>query len=306
MKKIFSKSSPENRVFGLEDILSLKKNCLLVFSVHTLQDIHYLSQKPFFLNQTEKTQFYLGFDFHISKANKVILPSILPLLLPFFAAKAFTSDETTIVDSLKSTPFAQHFLPIDVQQKFTSLLNEEKFFSFYTNDKIFYKIICTQTRSFVSKINLKFAFNSGKDSEEPEKFLELQNRCERQLFFLKKTSKEKYQIRLEKELQVIRQLNYSRYFLTFSDIINDLREKNVMIGPGRGSAVSSLVAYLLRITKVDPLEHGLFFERFLNEKRKTLPDIDIDVENQKKVIEYLQNKYGLEKIARLTTRQKFG
>jgi DNA polymerase-3 subunit alpha len=306
MKKIFSKDSPENRVFSLEDILFLKKNCLLVFCAHTLQDIHYFSQKPFFLNQTEKTQFYIGFDFHISKADKVIHPSILPLLLPFLATKTFSSDETTIINALKPTSFVKHFLPIDVQQKFISLLSEEKLFSFYTNDKTFYNIICAQTRSFVNKINLKFAFSSGKDSEEPEKFLELQNRCERQLFFLKKVAKEKYQTRLEKELQVINQLNYSRYFLTFNDIINDLREKNIMVGPGRGSAVASLVSYLLKITKIDPLEHNLFFERFLNEKRKTLPDIDIDVENQKKVIEYLQIKYGSEKIARLATKQKFG
>ena len=307
MKKIFSgKNNPENHVFSLEDILSLKKNCLLVFSAHSLQDIHYFSQKPFFLNQTEKSQFYIGFDFRISKPNKDIPFSILPLLLPFWAVKAFSSDETAIVDSLRLTSFVQHFLPIDIQQKFTSLLSEEKHFSFYTSDKIFYKIICNQAHSFVSKINLKFAFSSGKDSEETEKFSELQNRCERQLFFLKREAKEKYQVRLEKELQVIKQLNYSRYFLIFSDIVSGLKEQNITTGPGRGSAVSSLVAYLLGIIKVDPLEHHLFFERFLNERRKSLPDIDIDVENQKKVIEYLQTKYGSEKIARLATRQKLG
>jgi DNA polymerase III alpha subunit len=258
------------------------------------------------LNQAEKTQFYIGFDFHIPKANKVILPSVLPSLLPFFAVKGFSSDETTIANSLRSTSFVKHFLPIDVQQKFISLLSEEKLFSFYTNDKVFYKIICAQARSFASKINLKFVFSSGKDNKESEKFLELQNRCERQLFFLKKEAKEAYQIRLEEELQVIKQLNYSHYFLTFSDIVSGLKEQSITIGPGRGSVVSSLVAYLLGITKVDPLEHHLFFERFLNEKRKNLPDIDIDVENQKKVIEYLQTKYGSEKIARLATRQKLG
>jgi DNA polymerase-3 subunit alpha len=85
-----------------------------------------------------------------------------------------------------------------------------------------------------------------------------------------------------------------------------LRQHDITVGPGRGSAVSSLVIYLLGITKIDPLEYNLFFERFLNEKRKSPPDIDIDVENQKVVIEYLQNKHGFEKIARLATRQKLG
>ena len=107
-------------------------------------------------------------------------------------------------------------------------------------------------------------------------------------------------------MQIIKKLGYTRYFLIFDDVVNYLRQHDVTVGPGRGSAVSSLVVYLLGITKIDPLEYNLFFERFLNEKRKSPPDIDIDVENQKAVIEYLQNKHGFEKIARLATRQKLG
>ena len=88
--------------------------------------------------------------------------------------------------------------------------------------------------------------------------------------FLKKEPRENYQKTLEKELEVIGKLNYADYFLLFSEVADHLRSQNIMVGPGRGSAVSSLVAYLLEITSVDPLKHNLFFERFLNEKRKLL------------------------------------
>jgi DNA polymerase-3 subunit alpha len=78
------------------------------------------------------------------------------------------------------------------------------------------------------------------------------------------------------------------------------------VGPGRGSAVSSLAVYLLGITSVDPLQHKLFFERFLNEKRKVPPDIDLDVEDQNEIFEYLQQKYPKGQVARITTKEKIG
>ena len=78
------------------------------------------------------------------------------------------------------------------------------------------------------------------------------------------------------------------------------------MGPGRGSAVSSLVVYLLGITSIDPLQHKLFFERFLNEKRKVSPDIDLDVEDQNEVFNYLQQKYPKKQVARIITKEKIG
>ncbi|CAG8602497.1 10345_t:CDS:2, partial [Diversispora eburnea] len=117
---------------------------------------------------------------------------------------------------------------------------------------------------------------------------------------------ENYQNTLERELAIIEKLNYADYFLVFSEVNNHLKKENIMVGPGRGSAVSSLVTYLLGITSVDPLEHKLFFERFLNEKRKNLPDIDLDVENQEEVFNYLQKKYPKRQVARIITKKKIG
>jgi DNA polymerase-3 subunit alpha len=92
----------------------------------------------------------------------------------------------------------------------------------------------------------------------------------------------------------------------FSDVVEHLQKKAIIVGPGRGSSVSSLVAYLLGITSVDPLEYELFFARFLNEKRKTLPDIDLDVENQEEVFNYLQEKYPKNQVARIITKKIIG
>jgi DNA polymerase-3 subunit alpha len=123
---------------------------------------------------------------------------------------------------------------------------------------------------------------------------------------LRKEKEENYQKTLEKELIIIEKFNYTDYLLIFSDAVSHLKKKNIIVGPGRGSSVSSLVTYLLGITSIDPLQHKLFFERFLNEKRKNLPDIDLDVEDQEEIFNYLQQKYPKKQVARIITKKKIG
>ncbi|WP_409289749.1 DNA polymerase III subunit alpha [Peribacillus sp. SCS-37] len=100
--------------------------------------------------------------------------------------------------------------------------------------------------------------------------------------------------RLEYELSVIQKMNFSDYFLIVWDFISYARKKGILVGPGRGSAAGSMVAYVLRITDVDPIEHGLLFERFLNPERISMPDIDIDFPDTRRdeVISYVAEKYG--------------
>ena len=109
--------------------------------------------------------------------------------------------------------------------------------------------------------------------------------------------------RLKRELSVIEEMGYPTYFLIVRDFINFARERDIPVGPGRGSAAASAVAYCLRITDVDPLEHGLLFERFLNPDRVSMPDIDIDFckEGRDEVIEYVVDKYGADKVAQIAT-----
>ncbi len=109
--------------------------------------------------------------------------------------------------------------------------------------------------------------------------------------------------RLEFELDTIEKTGYPGYFLIVQDIIKQAKKMGVMCGPGRGSAAGSAVAYVLGITNVDPIKYQLLFERFLNPERVSLPDIDMDFddEGREKVIEYVINKYGRERVAQIIT-----
>jgi len=109
--------------------------------------------------------------------------------------------------------------------------------------------------------------------------------------------------RLDYELGVIMKLGYSGYFLIVWDFIRAAREAGIPVGPGRGSAAGSLVAYALRITDIDPLRFGLLFERFLNPDRVSLPDIDVDFcyERRGEVIEYVRTKYGADSVGQIVT-----
>jgi DNA polymerase-3 subunit alpha len=103
-----------------------------------------------------------------------------------------------------------------------------------------------------------------------------------------------YHDRLEYEISVIRDMGFSGYFLIVADFIRYAKENNVPVGPGRGSAAGSLVAYSLKITDLDPIAHGLIFERFLNPARKSMPDIDVDfcIDGREDVYKYVVDKYG--------------
>ncbi|HSC28501.1 MAG TPA: DNA polymerase III subunit alpha [Vicinamibacterales bacterium] len=114
---------------------------------------------------------------------------------------------------------------------------------------------------------------------------------------------DEYERRLTYEIEMIKQMKYPGYFLIVWDFIRYAREQGIPVGPGRGSAAGSLVAYCLRITDVDPIEYDLIFERFLNPERVSLPDIDIDFCERRRaeVIDYVTRRYGRENVAQIIT-----
>ncbi|MGB8885389.1 MAG: DNA polymerase III subunit alpha [Candidatus Korobacteraceae bacterium] len=118
-----------------------------------------------------------------------------------------------------------------------------------------------------------------------------------------KHSLEEYEQRLAREIEIIRQMQFSGYFLIVWDFIRYAKERNIPVGPGRGSAAGSLVAYALSITDIDPLSNELLFERFLNPERVSLPDIDIDfcMNRRGEVIDYVTQKYGRDQVAQIIT-----
>jgi DNA polymerase-3 subunit alpha len=118
-----------------------------------------------------------------------------------------------------------------------------------------------------------------------------------------KHSLEDYEQRLSREIGMIRQMQFAGYFLIVWDFIRYAKERNIPVGPGRGSAAGSCVAYALGITDIDPLQNELLFERFLNPERISLPDIDIDfcMNRRSEVIDYVTQKYGRDQVAQIIT-----
>ena len=120
---------------------------------------------------------------------------------------------------------------------------------------------------------------------------------------LNKNIPDNYKERLVYELKVINEMGFPNYFLVVYDFIKYAKKNKILVGPGRGSAAGSLVAYSLGITDIDPIKYDLLFERFLNPARKTMPDIDTDFPDNKrdKVIEYVQEKYGNKRVSGIIT-----
>ncbi|WP_323704598.1 DNA polymerase III subunit alpha [Mammaliicoccus sp. Dog046] len=113
----------------------------------------------------------------------------------------------------------------------------------------------------------------------------------------------RYEQRLKYEYDIITSMGFADYFLIVSDLIHFAKDNDILVGPGRGSSGGSIVSYILNITTIDPIEFELLFERFLNPERVTMPDIDIDFQDTKrdKVIEYVQNKYGDNRVSGIVT-----
>ncbi len=143
----------------------------------------------------------------------------------------------------------------------------------------------------------KFNVPDGKTSEQY-----LRELCEQGLYEHYGENCDKiYKERLDYELSVITSMGYTDYFLIVWDFIRFARSENIMVGPGRGSAAGSIVAYTLYITKVDPIKYNLLFERFLNSERISMPDIDIDFcyERRGEVIDYVNRKYGNDHVCQI-------
>ena len=148
----------------------------------------------------------------------------------------------------------------------------------------------------------KFQTPEGKSSQEY-----LQEICQQSLKD-KELVKDEYESRLNYELSIIHQMGFDDYFLIVWDIMKYAHEAGIQTGPGRGSAAGSLVSYLLNITKVDPIEYQLLFERFLNPERYTMPDIDLDFPDNRRedILDYVRRKYGENHVAQIATFGTFG
>ncbi|WP_117161814.1 DNA polymerase III subunit alpha [Paraliobacillus sp. X-1268] len=140
-------------------------------------------------------------------------------------------------------------------------------------------------------------------AETHEKAAYLKELCEKAFITKYPNATADIRNRLERELDVINRMQFSDYFLIVWDFVQYAKQHSIMVGPGRGSAAGSIVAYLLDITEVDPIRYDLLFERFLNPDRVSMPDIDIDFSDHRRdeVIAYVKEKYGKDHVAQIGT-----
>lgn len=147
------------------------------------------------------------------------------------------------------------------------------------------------------------AYESKGEVEHHDSEKELRALCEKGLMERYDEVTDEHKKRLDFELSTIDEMGYADYFLIVWDFIRYAKENDIMVGPGRGSCGGSIVAYVLYITDVDPIKYELIFERFLNPERVTMPDIDIDFEDDRRqeVIDYVVEKYGKDRVAQIIT-----
>lgn len=172
--------------------------------------------------------------------------------------------------------------------------------------KVYSKQEVLNQSSLIKKIHFTFMKKRGNVllSGEEDSSLTLRNKVEHGLNKeFNNSIPSDYQSRADYELGIIKQMGFSDYFLIVQDYVEFAKSSGIRVGPGRGSAAGSLVSYALGITKADPIKYGLYFERFLNPLRVTMPDIDIDFQDDRRseVISYLRTKYGSSRVSLIQT-----
>ncbi|MGX7576453.1 DNA polymerase III subunit alpha [Candidatus Vidania fulgoroideorum] len=184
------------------------------------------------------------------------------------------------------------------------LISKKKFFKKYKKYKIY--------KNFSIKVNYVFNYKKKKIDFFKKKikkkdFFKISLNIFKKKINIFKDNINIYKKRYLKELKIIYKMGFSDYFFIVRDFVRWSKKKNIIVGPGRGSSASSLVAYIFEITDVDPIKHGLYFERFLNYKKKSIPDFDIDFCKEKRnfVLKYLKKKYGKNKVFNISTFGKF-
>ena len=197
----------------------------------------------------------------------------------------------------------------DVKLEVKKAIGQEYFMKEEDYSKIYSKVEMENTVKVVKSSTFNFNQKRGELLHYPvsDSKDELSRICNEKLCKLG-INDEKHVERLNHELDVIFSMGYADYFLIVMDYVNYAKTHDILVGPGRGSSAGSLVAYLLNITEVDPLDYDLQFERFLNPYRKTMPDIDVDFMDTRRddMVQYMRDKYGANRVCNIVTFQTIG
>ena len=227
----------------------------------------------------------------------------------------YKNDEEKVKISFPNTLYAGEILCInkddEIYLKYLKAIKDGKSIKEVENkfiDKSLFPLrYCNNNEYFVSLCNLEIKMHNDLlpiYDKNLDAYQELKRQCidgMRRIFG--NMAPKKYAIRLKKELDIIKKMGFCDYFLIVADYVKYAKEHDILVGPGRGSAAGSLVSYCLNITSIDPLKYNLLFERFLNPERITMPDIDVDFEDEKRedVIKYCLNRYGHKNVSLIVT-----
>lgn len=224
--------------------------------------------------------------------------------LPFLTVRYLTSDDAETLNILHHIKNGTKYDDSLMMTHYETLKSEAEVSAMFDAENLHHlaKLVSTIAYDVTTDVLDLPRFNQAKPAaselqEVAEKFLKSKN-----------LTSEVYQKRLKHELSTIHQMGFDDYFLIVADVIRYARSQAIYTGMGRGSALGSLVAYALQITGVDPVANDLLFERFLNPERATLPDIDIDMPDNKRaeILTYVKNRYGSSHVAQIMTFSTFG
>ncbi len=269
-------------------------------------------------------KFYIGMEIYhkeeLELANKIrnFAQNYCYDIVAFPKIKYLKQKDAVVLDILKNIQ-EQTLIDVELLDEKNSPIAYLGDYFFKTNQEItkFYtELEIENTNAFFSNLNFEFLKKRGHllsfSSNLEDSSLLLKNKILEGLKIrnidINLEKNKKYKDRLNYEFLTIKNMGYQDYFLIVQDYVKYAKENNIPVGPGRGSAAGSLISYLLEITEVDPLKYNLLFERFLNPNRKTMPDIDVDFSDIHRdlIFNYISNKYGKNRTARVIAFQTFG
>lgn len=316
--KISSTIQTKKEEIRFEDFLlslkEIKQDCIILVSsqIKNMQDASYIAA------HLQEFTYYFAFnehcDYHIYSQLKSLVYTKPAYYLEkdeyqsLIVARAIRDNQKLNITDLVSD-YGDNFLhsSISIKEMLAKILNpmfREMIIKAIANQEKIIKT-CQYDLEFSNYHLPKYQLN------EDEKIYSKLSSNDYLKYLVIKGAKEKligkdisqYKKRFEYELAIINDMGFADYFLIVYDFVKFAKSNGIVVGPGRGSSAGSLVCYLLDITEADPLEFNLLFERFLNKERISMPDIDIDFQDTRRdeVIKYVENKYGVDKVAQIIT-----
>lgn len=307
--QVSTSEEPFLRSEVINKLLMNNKNIILVVAVNNLDNK--VIESIFSYLKEFNISIFLGVN--KNNINKLQLyKEVWKKIIPFFLINCLNKEDYKIYQVLhaikKQEVISENELKNDVT---TSFLNEQELISIFDSELV------NNINLVINECNLEFNELSNEqklnnlpnfpcpNNESSNKYLKYLCKKGLEAKFNSKEVPENYVKRLIYELKVINLMGFNDYFLIVNDYVNFAKKNKIMVGPGRGSVAGSLVAYVLGISDVDPIKFDLIFERFLNPERVSLPDIDIDFQDERReeIIQYLGQKYGFEHVAHIVTFQ---